>query len=234
MARKTKAEALETRNLILDAAERVFGERGVARTSLHEIARSAGLTRGAVYWHFQGKYDLLSALWQRVLLPLDEAFAAIDAELGDDPVARIRAKTARVAHRIVHDPRTQNMMGIALLRCEMVDEIAAAKAQILQERDDCRAKMAAEFVHAVELGQLRKDVEPRSAAIGLHGLIDGLSYHWLLDPGHFDLEQQSSACVDAWLVGLGAKLPAAARSRTPRQRRPAARLGSSRRAARKG
>lgn len=218
MARKTKAEALETRNQILDAAERVFGERGVARTSLHEIAAIAGLTRGAVYWHFKGKYDLLSALWQRVLLPLDEEFAAIDAELGSDPLARIRAKSSRVAHRIVHDPRTQNIMGIALLRCEIVDEIAAAKAQILRERDDCRAKMSIEFAQAVAARQLRKDVVPTAAAITLHGMIDGLSFHWLMDPGHFDLEQQVRQCIDAWLVGMGATLPVAKKAR---RRKPA-------------
>jgi TetR/AcrR family acrAB operon transcriptional repressor len=62
MVRKTKAAALATRNSILDAAERMFCTRGVARTSLHEIADRKGLTRGAVYWHFKGKYDLLQAL----------------------------------------------------------------------------------------------------------------------------------------------------------------------------
>lgn len=218
MARKTKAQALETRSQILDAAERVFGERGVARTSLHEIAEGAGLTRGAVYWHFKNKYDLLSALWQRVLLPLDEEFAAIDVELEGDPLARIRAKTRRVAHRVVHDPRTQNMMGIALLRCEMVDEIAAAKAQILRERDDCQRQMAAEFRSAVAAGQLRRGLDPEASAIGLHAIIDGLCYHWLLDPGHFDLEQQAGACIDAWLQGLGASLAALRSAAVPEPR----------------
>ena len=53
MARKTKEDALITRDLILDAAERVFLRRGVARTALQEIAEEANLTRGAIYWHFQ-------------------------------------------------------------------------------------------------------------------------------------------------------------------------------------
>ena len=55
MARRTKEEALATRHALLDAAERVFGRRGVARTSLVEIAEEAGVTRGAVYWHFKDK-----------------------------------------------------------------------------------------------------------------------------------------------------------------------------------
>jgi TetR/AcrR family acrAB operon transcriptional repressor len=213
MARKTKTEALETRNQILDAAEKVFGERGVARTSLHEIAESAGLTRGAVYWHFADKYDLLSALWERCLLPLEAAFAAIEAEHGDDALSRIRAKVRGVAERIVHDPRTRNMMGIFLLRCEMVDEIAASRQRIVGDRDDCLQQMAVEFRSAVAAGQFRKDLDADAAAIELHGIIDGLCYHWLLEPSRFDFEQRVAACTDAWLVGNGAGPAAAGRSR---------------------
>lgn len=216
MARKTKTEALETRNQILDAAEKVFGERGVARTSLHEIAESAGLTRGAVYWHFADKYDLLSALWERCLLPLEAAFAVIDAEHGDDALVRIRAKVRGVAARIVHDPRTRNMMGIALLRCEMVDEIASSRQRIVGDRDECLQQMAAEFRSAVAAGQLRADLDAGAAAIELHAIIDGLSYHWLLDPKRFDFEVRVAACTDAWLAGQGAKLTAAAVGKTAR------------------
>jgi len=221
MARKTKTEALETRNQILDAAEKVFGERGVARTSLHEIAEGAGLTRGAVYWHFADKYDLLSALWERCLLPLEAAFAAIDAEHVEDALTRIRAKVRGVADRIVHDPRTRNMMGIFLLRCEMVDEIAASRQRIVGDRDDCLQQMAAEFRSAVAAGQLRKDLDADAAAIELHGIIDGLCYHWLLEPSRFDFEQRVAACTDAWLIGQGAD-PLAGRRRVTRPTRSAA------------
>ena len=50
MVRRTKEEAVETRKQILDAAERVFGERGVSRTSLTDIAEAASVTRGAIYF----------------------------------------------------------------------------------------------------------------------------------------------------------------------------------------
>ncbi|MBZ0152115.1 MAG: TetR family transcriptional regulator [Planctomycetes bacterium] len=220
MARKTKDEALATRSQIPDAAERVFGERGVARTSLHEIAESAGLTRGAVYWHFKDKYDLLSALWERCRLPLEAAFAEIDAQLVDDPLARIRQKTRGVARSIVHDPRTRNMMGIALLRCEMVDEIAASRARLVGERDACLDKISSEFAAAIEQGQLRKGTDARAAAISLHALIDGLCYHWLLDPAQFDYEAVVAAATDQWLAGLGAVLsPGKAGPRRPARRR---------------
>ena len=66
MVRKTKEEAQETRNAILDAAERVFQERGVSHTSLAEIATAAGVTRGAIYWHFANKSDVFDALFEQI------------------------------------------------------------------------------------------------------------------------------------------------------------------------
>jgi TetR/AcrR family acrAB operon transcriptional repressor len=48
VARRTKDAALETRNALLDTAERVFSERGVSHTSLADIAKAAGVTRGAI------------------------------------------------------------------------------------------------------------------------------------------------------------------------------------------
>ncbi|MEK7917691.1 TetR family transcriptional regulator [Burkholderia contaminans] len=66
MARKTKEKALLTRESIVDAGERLFFERGVRPVSLEDIAESAGVTRGALYWHFSGKSDLLLEIFVRL------------------------------------------------------------------------------------------------------------------------------------------------------------------------
>ena len=64
MARKTKQQALETRQHILDVAIRLFSQQGVSATSLADIAQAAGVTRGAIYWHFRNKSDLFSEIWE--------------------------------------------------------------------------------------------------------------------------------------------------------------------------
>lgn len=66
MARRTKEKALLTRESILDAGERLFVERGYWPVSLEDIAESAGVTRGALYWHFSGKGDLLLEIFVRL------------------------------------------------------------------------------------------------------------------------------------------------------------------------
>ena len=55
MVRKTKEEAEQTRKELIQAARRVFHQCGVSRSTLEKIAKAAGVTRGAVYWHFKDK-----------------------------------------------------------------------------------------------------------------------------------------------------------------------------------
>lgn len=59
MVRKTKEEAENTRREILKAALEVFYQKGYSRTTFDEIAARINLTKGAVYWHFKNKPDLL-------------------------------------------------------------------------------------------------------------------------------------------------------------------------------
>ena len=72
MARKTKAQALETRHQILDAAIVLFSQQGVSATSLADIATAASVTRGAIYWHFKNKADVLHEIWLRCDAGLDD------------------------------------------------------------------------------------------------------------------------------------------------------------------
>src|SRR6266852_6073029 len=98
MARRTKEEAQETRSRLLDAAERVFHEKGVAHASLEEIAAAAEVTRGAIYWHFKDKAELFDAMMQRVVLPVDAMLAGADC-CGADPLELLRRSAIDVLLR---------------------------------------------------------------------------------------------------------------------------------------
>ena len=89
MARKTKEDAEITRGRLLDAAEQVFYERGVSGASLADVAQCAGLTRGAVYWHFKDKLDLFDAMLQRVTLPIEQGLLLDGAAAKTAPITRI-------------------------------------------------------------------------------------------------------------------------------------------------
>ena len=72
--RKTKTEAQKTHQHLLDAALEVFWRDGVTRASLQAIAQEAGVTRGALYWHFKNKEDLFETLFEQQYADFFAAF----------------------------------------------------------------------------------------------------------------------------------------------------------------
>jgi len=217
MARNTKEEAQLTRSRLLDAAERMFERHGVSGTSLQDIAAEAGVTRGAIYWHFRDKADLFNAMMERVTLPLEEAGRI--GEAGVRSVAQMRASFIDVLHRIVADAQLQRVFSIAIHKVEYVGELEAVRERHLGVRDECLADVERTLRGAMRRGELPKQVAPRAAALGLHALFDGLLQNWMLDPAGFELVKTGTQVLDAYLRGLAAvPLAEPAAALTPRRR----------------
>ena len=62
MVRKSKEDAEKTRQAVLESALDIFAEKGYAKATFDEIAARAGFTKGAIYWYFRNKADLVAAL----------------------------------------------------------------------------------------------------------------------------------------------------------------------------
>ena len=87
--RRTESQA-RTRQLVLEAAERLFLANGFGATSLEDIAREAGFSKGAVYSNFAGKTDLFFAIVEAQFVDLSAQLrAAVTAEA--DPLAQLAA-----------------------------------------------------------------------------------------------------------------------------------------------
>lgn len=202
MARRTKEEALVTRELILDAAERVFYQRGVSRTSLQEIAKEAGLTRGAIYWHFENKGELFHAMMERVTLPMMARMTEITPEDEARPLDKIRRNTAAALQEIAHNPQVRRVFEIAMQKVEYVDEMQEMQQRKISGRNECMDDMQHLLQIAQQLGHIKADAHLRNTTIGLFALVGGIKYNWLLDPEAFDLEAVGLATLDAYLAGL--------------------------------
>jgi TetR/AcrR family acrAB operon transcriptional repressor len=202
MVRRTKEEAQATRELILDAAERVFHQRGVSRTSLQEVAKEAGLTRGAIYWHFENKGELFQAMMERVTLPMMARMSAVSPEDDRFPLEKIRRNTVEAFRQLVHEPQVRRVFEIAMQKVEYVDEMQEMQTRKIRGRNECMDDMSLLLTKARANGQIRADVDVSRAVIGLFALIGGIQYNWLLDPESFDLEVLGIASIDTYLQGL--------------------------------
>lgn len=204
MVRRTKEEALATRHKLLDAAEHLFQAQGVSRTSLQDIARRAGVTRGAVYWHFKDKADLFNAMMDRVILPLEQSFEdRLGQEAETDPLVSIRSGVMEALIRIAGDPQARRVLEVATHKVEYVDELQAVRQRHLQSRSDFLMQVehglrAAAQRHSVELA-----IPAAAAAQGMHAIIDGLIQSWLLESAAFDLVALGGDVLDVYLRGLG-------------------------------
>jgi TetR/AcrR family acrAB operon transcriptional repressor len=202
MARRTKEEAQETRNRILDTAEEVFRDQGVTSTSLADIADAAGVTRGAIYWHFRNKGDLFAAMLDRVALPMEEMIRRAADASTEDPLSSLRACCVHVLRQTAEDLRCRRVFEILMRKCEYVEELDSLSQRILQCRAGGLEMMERALRNAVRRGQLPPQVNARRAALGLHAYVDGLIYDWLLDPSCFSLGREAEALVDQYLDGL--------------------------------
>ncbi|MCE8012646.1 MULTISPECIES: TetR family transcriptional regulator [Halomonadaceae] len=198
MARKTKAEAAATREALLDAAEEVFLEKGVARTSLEQIARHAGMTRGAVYWHFKNKADLFQAMLNRVRMPFQELVEEIgDPSLADAPLEAIRLACVSGFARLER-PRYRRVHAILIHHCEVFGDIDPLAMQNEMAEESCGA-LRDYLESAARLGQLREDLSPELAARLLQSMLGGLFHDWLRNHEQFSILEQGNLLVETQL-----------------------------------
>ncbi|MCL2790479.1 MAG: TetR family transcriptional regulator [Desulfobulbus sp.] len=202
MVRKTKQKAQETRNGILDAAVRIFAVKGVARASLDDIAREAGVTRGAIYWHFANKADLLNTLWDQVqqcYAPLAQASEAPD-EL--DPLGKMKDLYLAFFSGLVEDQRMQQLFLLLFDDSDRSKETRAIRLRHAQIRLERLQGLQATLDNAKKKGQLPPELDVRLGAISVLIFIYGLIASWIMTPDLFDIQRDGGQFIDAMIQML--------------------------------
>jgi TetR/AcrR family transcriptional repressor of mexAB-oprM operon len=200
--RRTKEEAEKTRGAILEAAEHLFLENGVAHTSLEQIARAAGVTRGAVYWHFQNKAHLFHEMLSQVRLPQEQMTERLCGCNGQDPMQSLRDLCLEAIVNLARDEQRKRIFNILLHRCEFTEE--------LREAEERHYAFVNQFIQLCEQlfdrpacsARLRPGITPLQASRAVHGLVVGLFSDWTRDPQLFDPLKDAEPMVDALFRGL--------------------------------
>ncbi|WP_119155859.1 TetR family transcriptional regulator [Caldimonas tepidiphila] len=181
MPRRTKDAAQQTRQQILDAARRTFCERGVSATSLAHIAQAAGVTRGAIYWHFENKETLFHAMREEALLP---HIHHLDSLLLEDqqtpPLERLHRFLRQLIEHWTRCESLREALEIVVFKCEYVGPMLGDMAGHLSHHRKLVATL--ELVHreAQQRGDLRGGLSPHAAALETASFVDGLARLTLL------------------------------------------------------
>lgn len=192
--RRTKEDSERTRRRIIAAARQVFARQGVRRTTLEEVARAAGVTRGAIYWHFSGKTDLFYAMREQVLLPtIDTGFAASAADAADPLGSAERFLRGVIAS--LDDPAARETFRIMGFKCEYVGELGRELHRQRRRCAELTGKLAQVYRRARRTGQLRAGLTPAPAASATCSFLIGLVRLWLMDKARGPVRGAADAII---------------------------------------
>ena len=199
--RRTKEDALQTRETILDAAEMLFYEKGVASTTLSQIAAAACLTRGAIYWHFQNKVELFRAMQERARLPQEEFFSLREGETRPT-LQELYDNSIDAFRHLQGDERSRRVLTILLFRCEYVGEMQDAMIR-RTDADTAMQRAIAGIFDAVHWrGELKAEWRPEDAATAYVCAVGGVISEWLRSDCQFDLEAVGGRMVRSVIAGF--------------------------------
>ena len=194
MARRTKEDALKTRKRILASALSLFVKKGYDKTTFTDIASRLGMTKGAVYWHFESKEKLLVTLLDEMLNKFRRQISEYLPPGGDFESLTFQAVADMMvsnAARVVGDAKGTAFF---LLVHEQVKWSDASMASV---RDDLmrnpRFGPWAAFRKAVEndirTGRARADADPVQVATVCMSMWDGLVHARIAKVLMCDLEE---------------------------------------------
>lgn len=200
MARKTKQDAEKTHLALLNAAADLFLQKGTSRTTLQEIAARAGMTRGAVYWHFNGKDEIVRQIWQTFAQDHHDRFLAGLNNLPDEgATAAFRALLHGIMNIIIHDHRTGQAISIVLHIVEFTTEETELQLYLSHRHDAFFSAMNAAAQVLMQQGALQPGISSDTAAKGILSYIFGLVNQYLCPHPFADLKLEGTALLDLYL-----------------------------------
>lgn len=184
------------RALILNAATKVFAQRGFSNSQVADVARAAGVATGTVYLYFRDKNDLLTSIFEQSMTrALDAAADAIGGL--DDPVERIR-RLARVHLGGLGKDRDLAVVFQVELRHSTKFMARFSAAQVRTYLGHWRDAVS----EAQASGQFRSDVNPTLVAKALFGALDEMATNWVLSSRRYSLVDDADAIVDLIVNGI--------------------------------
>jgi TetR/AcrR family fatty acid metabolism transcriptional regulator len=194
----------EKRRLILDAAVRVFAQKGYHTCRVGDIAEEAGIAHGLLYHYFSSKEEVLETIFRDTWSDLLGAVSAVE-ESGEPAREQLRQVAAILLRAWRRDPDLVRVL---------VREVAPSPQMRWRVAEIEQAFRAIERIVArgQEEGEFRRDLDPRLASWIVYGAIEEILTGWVLGQlpdGDEDLARAERTVVELIGGGLAAERVAA-------------------------
>lgn len=204
MSRNTKTEAFKTRMHLLDVAINEFSLRGYTSTTLMDIAASAEVTRGAIYWHFESKIELFNEIWLREQPLYQQISKNILAPAAGNPLFTLKVLFVNALKLIASDQKQRNLMNIIFHKCEFGHLMLSSQdirhriyinPQRLESMlDECKSR-----------NQLPASLNVNQSVNVIRAYFTGIIGNWLVYPDVFNLYKDAERIVSQLIYMLNYK-----------------------------
>ncbi len=181
---KKAEQSARSQRLLIEAASRLFAEKGFADTSVQAIAEASGVSRGSIAWHFGSKEGLLFAV-------VDASFAEWESEVllrllreGRGPASLRQVVEAHLAF-VRANPEIVRLFFVLLF--DALGPRAHLRARYVAIYERFRSYGREWLRLARDTGAVPADVDPESGATVIIGALAGITCQWQLDRERVDV-----------------------------------------------
>ncbi|MCP4578719.1 MAG: TetR family transcriptional regulator [Deltaproteobacteria bacterium] len=171
----TKEQAEKTKENILRGALKTFSEKGLAKARLEDIAREVGVTRGAIYWHFENKVQLFSELFKRTLnVVLKDARQILESELS--PLEKIRTLLIHLGTSSIEDEDYKAIGNIFNYQYEWTKDVSEVVRQLAGRASEVGETLMLKTIEeGIASGEIRDSGDAKTIAKAITVFIHGYS-----------------------------------------------------------
>lgn len=171
--RRTREQAEKTRSQVLDTFLDMFIENGFSKTSLTSIAHRLGVTKGAIYWHFKNKEDILLHIVKRHCgLVLQDAVNSLADSQSDDTLYSFYEM---VLNRPISDECYVKLYRLLRENHKWPEEIRTAIFKMFDDVLYHERSIVTDYIsRAQESGMMRGDIEAEKVAVVITSIFNGL------------------------------------------------------------
>jgi TetR/AcrR family acrAB operon transcriptional repressor len=199
--KKTKEEAALTRKVLLDAALNAFSHKGFAQTTLEEVAKDAGVTRGAIYWHFGNKFEMFHA----VLLELHKKASARITKITDSdqqPLSKLHQLMREFFLIISNEEEFGVIEEVQLFKTRKGEEFSRLYKDHVESVKAMRELLKGLVREGIAAGEFNSRIDPEVTIVALMSYIAGIKSAWLSGIADISIAENAEKLADIFIKGI--------------------------------
>jgi TetR/AcrR family acrAB operon transcriptional repressor len=199
--KRTKEEAALTRQMLLDAALQVFNHKGYAQTTLEEIAKEAGVTRGALYWHFNNKFEMFQMVLQGVYEKVSERILEI-VESDQSALNKLQnlfqefylILSNREEYRVIEE--------LYLFKDNSGDKFSQLYKDHEEKARAFRESLKSIALEGIAAGEFDNRLEPELIIMAMMSFIAGMKSAWLSGINSISIKENVESLANIFIKGI--------------------------------